>query len=133
MVSSADSTEISALRVSTRPPTESSAVLSLASAAVPIEPKARSAAQRSRFGWQFIVALRLGNQQAKFRQKCKVLLHRRACHGSRRAIALRFEGRIEIVDELIDGTRSIHQHQKTSHGLVLHRYAAVPQVRDRER
>src|SRR6266516_36031 len=114
MVSSADSTEISPLRVNTRPPTESSAVLSLASAAVPIEPKARSATQYSRFRWRFIVALRSGNQQAKFRQKCKILLHRRARH-SVRATASRFERRIEIADEFIDRTGAVHQHQKTSY------------------
>src|SRR4051812_18222412 len=116
MVSSTDSTEISALRVNTRPPTESSAVLSLASAAVPIAPKARNATQRSRFEWRFIVALRSGNQQAKLRQKCKILLDRRA-RNTLRAVALRFQCRIEIVDQFIDRAGPVHQHQKASHGL----------------
>src|ERR1700692_393213 len=116
MVSSSDSTEISALRVKTRPPTESSAVLSLASAAVQMEPK-RNTTESSGFGWLFIVALRSGDQQAEFRQKSKILLHGLSRHIAVRAMALRSEGRIEIADELIDGTRAVHQYQETAHGL----------------
>src|SRR5436190_16269955 len=102
MVSSSDSTEISALRVKTSPPTESSAVLSLASAATPMEPKARSATLHSRREWRFIVVLRSRDQQAKFRQQSKILLHGLARHTAARAIGSRHEGRIQIANQLID-------------------------------